>query len=280
MNFISQFQEFVDELNEHDVNHIDSKIKQFSNFVDKGIHISLANNILESILNGNHTALPSTNGKYLLLLQDKTVSLATVRYSRTTRDILWSPENFVQQSISKTECTLNEYSSPKPVDEAVFDSSKSLTMRCTRRISNGDYVRKRPEDVIDIGGLKSEPIDFVRLSLPPQGNFEWAFARDTLSASSITTTLYGESNLLGIIDLMAQVGNVRSGDLLVRLLDHPLHFVRWRALRSLVSLRKSNTLSYLEQAARDPHPEVRTAAARSLVLVRSRLQEQVQGEIA
>lgn len=162
---------------------------------------------------------------------------------------------------------------PQGVREDLFDSQVAAQEAGVRPVIYGDLVSKRPESIVDIGGLDSGPVDFVRLSLPPAGNFEWAFSRDTLHATSITTTRYGESNLLGILDLLAQAGNERSEDLLTKLAGHSLHFVRWRAIQSLVQLNQIRGMEILSVAAEDVHPELRVAARRSLENVRSRLEK-------
>lgn len=271
MTIIDDLASLSERINGQDDGDLDQWVSHFRRLVDRQIHIALANRIFDALLAGKHTALPSTNGKYILLFNDKKVSLAVVRYTKPTKDILWSSENFVQRSISGNDCLLEHFSLPQTIREDLFDSGVTAGSLGKSRISCGDLVVKRPEGAIDMTGLDQGSVDFVRLSLPPAGNFEWAFSRQTLHATSFTTTRYGESNLLGILDLLAQAGNARSEDLLARLVAHPLHFVRWRAIRSLVQINHARGIEALYDAADDVHPEVRTAARRSLEAVRAPL---------
>lgn len=272
---IAALQSLSDDINSASSLDIEPWMAHFEDLVENNIHVALANGIFERILSGEHTALPSTNGKYVLLFHDRDVSLAVVRYVRPTKDILWSSEHFVQTAITANSCIATRYELPSGIVEDRFQTGLQIAPAQSARVFLGSSVMKGPRTVLDLSQFEAGPVDFVRLSLTPRGSFEWAFARGDCCATSITTTKYGESNMLGIVDLLAQAGNKRSAELLEGLCGHRLHFVRWHALRSLLELDSRRGLTQLNAALRDHHPEVAAAAARTLAnLTQAELAEQ------
>jgi hypothetical protein len=65
-------------------------------------------------------------------------------------------------------------------------------------------------------------------------------------------------------ETLAELGDASSIPAVEELTEHPVHFVRWSALRSLLRLDFSRGVSKLEQAVNDTHPHVRNGARKAL----------------
>lgn len=70
MTTLRDLEELSHRVNDKRDSNLEPWFEQFGELVSRDVHIALANQIFESVLAGNHTALPSTNGKYILLFND------------------------------------------------------------------------------------------------------------------------------------------------------------------------------------------------------------------
>jgi hypothetical protein len=90
----------------------------------------------------------------------------------------------------------------------------------------------------------------------------WEFSPETLCALSATSVDDSASRLVWAAHLAVQLGSASSLPALRALATHPLHFVRWAAIGSVLLLDRDAGAELVARARDDLHPDVRAAAAR------------------
>jgi hypothetical protein len=86
----------------------------------------------------------------------------------------------------------------------------------------------------------------------------------TLEGVQLSASDPGTSRLEFATKLLAELDYTPASDAVAGLCEHPLHFVRWSAMRGLARLDPERALPLIEAAMEDPHPHVREAARKSL----------------
>jgi HEAT repeat protein len=79
------------------------------------------------------------------------------------------------------------------------------------------------------------------------------------------------SRLEYTVRLLGELGDPASVPRLLDLTRHRLHFVRWAAVRAVLSIEPGRAVEVLTAAAADRHPHVRRAAERSLQQIERRV---------
>lgn len=155
---------------------------------------------------------------------------------------------------------------PEPVD--VFDPA--------RRIVSGGVVQLRVGDVlecraaVDCSSLSvADSAVMFEMRSRPIYSFQWLYDSITLIPKRLLFVnpqdMRAQLALLTALNLgYAELApNVRS------FLEHPNHFIRWCALKTLLHLEPDKMSADLEVAARDRHSQVRTAALQLMQQVNS-----------
>lgn len=265
-----KFSELSAQIEEKPTSPLNGFTEKFERFVSEGHHFYAVNRLISAITNDFDDAGFSTNGKFIPLDAAGYISIALVRYTSPTQHILWGDEDYLQLQLSNENCSIDEYELPKNFAESVFNPELKVEFLRSSESMKGKIFSKTPMSIIDLRSEFKYPIHFIRLTRQTDSNFEWAFHRLTFKAHSIITKRQNESNLLGIIDLLSQVGNDRSISLISSLKSNPFHFVRWRALQAIVRLCPSDALHHAEDFLDDVHPEIREAANITISAIQSR----------
>ena len=127
-------------------------------------------------------------------------------------------------------------------------------------------------DVIELKGRGSTlTLTLRENSMSP---FTWAFDPITHTPLFITVSDQSYNRWRILIELMVKFhgtayASVYSSDLLVRLADHELHFLRWSACQALAKTDLATARRVIAKLSTDPHSHVRRAACAAM----NRIQE-------
>lgn len=241
----------------------------FEDMLARGLHIVALNDML-SQLDSEDAQDIFTSGKFLVIGLAGDVELTFVRYTRPGPYIFSSPNNYLQASLSGGGFTVDRYRSSHPVGGPDFDPGVSLDLVSSRRADDRTIIVKRLEDIVHFRSFTREPTIFVRLAQLPDGDFEWAFDRASRRAHSFCTIRLAESNLCGLFDLLAETGDERTVETVAHFVEHPLHFVRWKAVQTIGRHDRARGLELARRALDDIHPHVRAAARATLASLEAR----------
>ncbi|MFN3620215.1 HEAT repeat domain-containing protein [Sphingorhabdus sp.] len=123
-------------------------------------------------------------------------------------------------------------------------------------------------EIIDVVNKTDDEISFsLRVSSNPISPFQINFDRNTLKTFGITPVDPMSSNLTTIFDLLADISDQSSIEYLLPFVKHELHFVRWRAIRSIYSIDENVGLQLIQKALLDSHEHVRAAAASTMAQI-------------
>lgn len=209
-----------------------------------------------------------TSGKFLILASRGDLQLVLGRYSGNPSYIFTSPYEFMQVGASPGRYTVTRYEAPDSWRDTHFDLDARLQRLDSHECDQDSFVFKRIDDVVDFHDFSNLPAIFVRLTRAPRDSFEWAFDRSTLQARSYSTVHLAESNMCGIMDLLSQYGEGDAVPLLAQFVEHPLHFVRWKAVQAVGRLDRGQGLELARRCLEDGHPHVRSAARSTMAAVR------------
>lgn len=158
---------------------------------------------------------------------------------------------------------VHRFEQPKPEPVDVFDPA--------RKIISGGLVQLNVSDVlecraaVDCSSLSvTDPAVMFEMRSKAIYSFQWLYDSITLVPKRLLFVdphdMRAQLALLTALNLgCAELApSVRS------FLDHPNHFIRWFAVKSLVHLEPDNMSAHLEVAVRDRHAQVRAAALQLL----------------
>ncbi|HEX9963761.1 MAG TPA: HEAT repeat domain-containing protein [Allosphingosinicella sp.] len=236
----------------------------FEEILARNYHVEALNHLLTKHIVDESDEDIFTSGKFLVLASFGEIQLALIRYTADSPYIFTSPNEYMQVNVSGSSFVHDLYAAPSNWRNSSFDTAVALTRLQSTFVDDDTMVVKALDDVIDLHGFSRRPSIFIRLARAPRGDFEWAFDRRTLNARFYCTIRLAESNMCGILDLLAQHGDERVLGTVARLVDHPLHFVRWKAVQTVARLDREQGVQLARRSLEDRHPHVRLAAQSSL----------------
>lgn len=149
------------------------------------------------------------------------------------------------------------------VNFEIFDPSLSLKYSHEEVLNPGETVAIDGEKFI--ADFEERPnvclLTLLTVSLWPH---IWSFDRDSLRPSTISAADKQMSELRVALQIFRGLGYVESEQVVRKLVSHPVHDVRWEAIKTLLALNPATGAIALRSAVGDSHPHVRNAAARSL----------------
>ena len=141
-----------------------------------------------------------------------------------------------------------------PSVEAVFDGRETCVP--------GQVVQIRPGLIIK-RIVTRQPTLVLKIVSKPAVPFEWSFDPETLKPWQSISSLPWETNAVHACIGASLLEDPRFVEPLEKLTSHGRHFVRWEALKALVSLETDRGLATLAAFANDQHPHVAETARRA-----------------
>lgn len=158
------------------------------------------------------------------------------------------------------------FEQPDVRDHEVFDKSKALRNCGTRTIAPGCVLRLIPGRTVLSDVRTSGVTVLLTLYGRPECAITWGYDPNTLLPVRPYSSTLHSSRLEYALALLGEIGHFDAAASLESaksLLDHPVYFVRWRALHALNELSAPDAIEALERLCDDPHPHVRSAARRT-----------------
>lgn len=145
----------------------------------------------------------------------------------------------------------------------VFDRGRPLGAPERRTLRPGEVVPFRAGRDCPLP-VSCEPSFALQLLSRTVTRVQWVYDLKTLKAVRAVAADPAASRIEFAAQTLAELRGKHAADRLASLCDHPDHFVRWTALRSLTRVDFRAGVEKLRVAVDDPHPHVRNAAARAL----------------
>jgi len=166
-----------------------------------------------------------------------------------------------------TVVSLDMFEQLNPTPYTVVDRSKELTPRASRTLRAGSVTRIRAAiDVFRVNPVDSPAliIMFATTNVVP---LRIEYDTDTLRPSRAIAASLESSRLEFTARMLSEIGNANSIASMSGLIEHPDHFVRWAAIRSVSGIDIHAGRNLVLGALDDAHPHVRAAAARALTAI-------------
>jgi hypothetical protein len=146
-------------------------------------------------------------------------------------------------------------------DPSVLDRECELTGCSTVALMTGEFQCLAAwSDVSELDG------DGVVLTLQSAlcHTTRWAYSRETLKPVALVAAERSLGRIEDALQMLSRVGTTEHASICEVFLRHQSHSVRWEAVRAASVLGHPDLRRLIEQAAQDPHPDVRGAAVAAL----------------
>lgn len=211
---------------------------------------------------------------------DKIITLSAVRPNRLSdagvgasgsADIILSPRYFsLLGSLGDELLTFTRYRLDAPGGLAVFDpKSKIRDPQVHRLMPHEALVMIDPGEITDFSAVTGNHLTLqvilTRFELP----LVWTFDRVTLNAVRSISASDAATRAELLLDLFGHLKFDGGRAMLDDMCNSPHHFVRWKAVQTLLKIYGTAELDTLLQACGDKHPHVRRAAQSTLQAITS-----------
>lgn len=239
----------------------------FAQALGDRLHLEAMHKLLRRNLEEQFEVTPDiSSGPFVVLYGSRKTTWAVLRHTGQSRQIYLSPTHTISAKVAGGALLLNRYAVAEQLDLERFDASVRIREADCRLMEAGEiHLKDGKSELTDFQAKAGTPAFSLRVNTVPFGDYEWAFDRATLRAASISGIRQAESNLTTILDLLAAAGSPDSIEHVSRFVDHPMHFVRWKAAQTLFSIDGEAGLGAVRGLEADPHPEIRAAAHRTLM---------------
>jgi len=163
---------------------------------------------------------------------------------------------------SKTPIKVRYFALPE-VDFDIFEPSSSLRYSHERVLNPGDTIEIDGEKFIADFEERPDVCCLVLLTAPLWPHI-WSFDRQSLCPWTISAADVQTTELRVVLQIFRVLRYLASEKVVRDLASHPVHDVRWEAIKTLVALNPAEGATALGTAVMDNHPHIRNAAARSL----------------
>ncbi|WP_437308912.1 HEAT repeat domain-containing protein [Sorangium sp. So ce388] len=155
----------------------------------------------------------------------------------------------------------------------VFDRTRRLRAEGMLTLGPREVAGFRAgEQLVHFDGSPEGTLTLFFMSSAVQ-RLRWVYDPSTLKAVRAHACDRTESRLDFVAAALGELGAAESIPALDQLCEHPAHFVRWSALRSLLRVDFDRGVGRLTEAQRDDHPHVRNGAQRALARLEARRSE-------
>jgi hypothetical protein len=159
---------------------------------------------------------------------------------------------------------IERYRLPPPHRFDVLDRSRRLEGPSLEILTSGDVrVFAAGEDVIQTAAPERGTV-VLRLQSGLIHRIRWVYDAATRSPTLSVAADPRSSRVEFACRMLARLGAAADVPALEHVAAHPDHFVRWTALQAIVELDFDRGRALIEDALGDPHPHIRSAAARFL----------------
>jgi hypothetical protein len=164
----------------------------------------------------------------------------------------------------------NLYRSASPRDPEVFRRDHRIELVGERRLRAGDQLLLRAcEDVLDVVEVDGD-VAMVELALTNALRIVWNYDAETLAARFASSGSVDATRMEFALELFRIFEDKASLPHLGRIArEYTHHWVRWKAVKTMLQLDLAAGLTALDGAVDDAHPHVRNAARATLQNLRN-----------
>lgn len=192
------------------------------------------------------------------------ISLAMI--DRPPAALFLYPQHYMARNVGKVPVTVRQYTPERPIDNHNFDSNARLALRAEFEVLPGACLERNGyEDVLDWESATTTGF-VLRLHSESVGQYEWAFDRQTLTASGVTVLDSFSSQVTTAMQMLGALGAPLDRDFLEMGLASKDFHVRWETLKTISKVAPEMTLDALETLRNDPHPAIRRAAEKTIAM--------------
>ncbi len=194
----------------------------------------------------------------------------TLAAAATAAELRDHPENRLMFNLGPGTVVLDLFEQPDMREHDAFDRTKALRRVGQVKLEADGVLRLTAgRDVFDTKAV-SEPTVLVVLIGPALHETTWTYDSARLLPRNVSASRLSATRVEYALAVLAELPAALDDEALLRvndLLDHPAHFVRWAAAKTLHRASEGAGRAALRRLSSDPHPHVRHAVARSLELL-------------
>jgi hypothetical protein len=204
------------------------------------------------------TLLVARSRRFSLLLKT-----ANVARDATRAHVFGLSEHVLFAVAGPAPLTIDVYSEATGYPNDVFDRERPLGPAERRTLLPGSVTPFRAGRDCPLPVSRETSFAFQLLSRPV-ARVQWVYDVQTHRALRAVAADPGASRLEFAAQALGELRGEHAAERLLSLCEHPDHFVRWAAIRSLTRVDLRAGVEKVRGAANDPHPHVRNAASRTL----------------
>ena len=196
-------------------------------------------------------------------------STATVLNSESMSDAITTlstyPNNLLIGVMGRGQLNLDHYRREGNSEKDIFDGQSFIKFVGNRQMSHADYVVvSASKDVLNFKSIDGQVL-LVELAWLKPDPLVFHFDPVTLKAVRVTSAEVNATRIEFCLEVLRQFNFKPSFESISDIArSNPLHFVRWKAIKALLSLDLHRGINELRLASDDIHPHVRNAASRTL----------------
>lgn len=246
-----------------------NRLEDFKNVVLSPEFTEVINSYLKQILKSDSHAnlFSAMNNDAIILHEEEKFSIELFVYKRTTEYIYRHPADTIYVILGQGTITGHKYRIlPEQSQSSVLTSDTRAELSERRTLARGDVFWKDGiTEATDFTDYPKEGMLMVRLVSWYRDSTEWSFERESLRAWNSISVSSDSSQIMSMVALAGALPDTSSLEPLRQVLnEHPDHFVRWSAVRSLLQIDNAIGIEALKKSLHDFHPHVRNAAVKTL----------------
>jgi hypothetical protein len=176
------------------------------------------------------------------------------------------PQHYMARNVGRAPVKVRRYRPDRPVQNDIYDPDVRLELRDEFELQPGETLERNGHtDVLD--WERTEETGFLlRLHSESVGSYEWAFDRETRTPKGVTVLDSFSSQVTTIMQMLTTLGAPVNRDFIEMGLSSPYFHVRWETLKMVGRLVPELAQATVERLKNDPHPAIRRAAEKTLLM--------------
>lgn len=245
------------------------------NFFSKSISvIDIINHLLYSLSEDKYyvpnnsllkkiTLFTSNNYEFSLVHNQPEKSIASVSVPLYT----YTSDVFLCPLVSIPDSKYVIYEQKQILSPDVLDTEAILRLKTKKCFTKNDAIYlKKFKDILSYD--RTKPSLFLMISSKKSAlKYSWEYNSTTLKPTRIVLRNLNIARLGATAKILANIGNMNSKPLLMKLSQHESHMVRWEAARAMINIDFDEGSLMLHKMIFDPHEELRFAARESIEIL-------------
>ena len=192
------------------------------------------------------------------------ISLAMI--DRPSDGLYLYPQHYMARNVGRVPLKVRRYNPDRPIKNDIYDPAARLELGEELALQPGESLERNGyTDVLDWEPDGTTGL-VLRLHSESLGNYEWAFDRKTRAPKGVTVLDSFSSQVTTVMQMLTALGTPVDGDFIEMGLTSRYFHVRWETLKMVNQIAPERTREAVERLRNDPHPAVRRAIERTLLM--------------